>query len=270
MSAPARSAQSPAQQTGAGGRERLRRTQAPTVPAIVTGTVRHVRMRPMHRAFAYEVYQWLVDVDDLPRLPGLWGALASFRSSDHLGDPDRTIRENLTAYAATEGVDLTGCRILMLANARSFGYTFDPLSVFWCLRPDGEPACVVAEVRNTYGERHCYLVHPDDSGLARIDKAFYVSPFVTVDGAYEMRFTLDGTDVGVSIVLRQQDEVLFVATFRGVAAPATRRSLAAAALRYPLMPQRVVALIHWHGIRLWLRRLPVVPRPPHHHQEGVR
>ena len=106
--------------------------------------------------------------------------------------------------------------------ARSFGFVFDPLTVFWCIRPDGDLACVVAEVRNTYGERHCYLAHPDETGVARIEKAFYVSPFVKVEGSYDMRFILYGTDVGVSIVLHQQDEVLFVATFRGRAAPATR------------------------------------------------
>lgn len=242
----------------------------PTVPAIVSGTVRHVRTRPMHRAFSSRVYQWLVDLDDLPALPGLWRALASFRASDHLGDPTRSIRDNLTAYAGTEGVDLTSCRILMLANARSFGYVFDPLTVFWCIRPDGGLACVIAEVRNTYGERHCYLLRVDQTGHARTDKAFYVSPFVTVEGTYDMRFALARDDVGVSIVLRQRGEVLFVATFRGRAEPATRAALARAAVRHPLMPQRVVAAIHWHGIRLWLRRLPIVPRRPHHHQQGVR
>lgn len=261
MSAPPRVALEPARAT---------EVVPPAVPSIVRGTVRHVRRHPMVRAFSYRVYQWLVDVDDLPRLGGGWSVLASFRSSDHLGDPRRTIRTNLTDFAATHGVDLAGCRILMLANARSFGFVFDPLTVFWCIRPDGQLACVVAEVRNTYGERHCYLVHPDETGLARVDKAFYVSPFVTVEGSYDMRFVLAGQDVGVSIVLRQRGEVLFVATFRGRAAPAGRRSLLLAALRYPLMPQRVLALIHWHGIRLWLRRLPVVPRSPHNHQEGVR
>lgn len=265
MSAP--TSTSPAQpQAHAGGPI----VRPPSVPAIVTGTVRHVRRRPVHRAFAYRVYQWLVDLDDLPELSGLWSALASFRSSDHLGDPARSIRDNLTTYASTEGVDLAGCRILMLANARSFGYVFDPLTVYWCIRPDGELACVVAEVSNTYGERHCYLLELDENGQARTDKAFYVSPFVTVEGTYDMSFRLDGGDVGVSIVLRQHGELLFTATFRGRAEPATRGALARAAARHPLMPQRVVAAIHWQGIRLWLRRLPIVPRRPHHHQEGVR
>lgn len=257
-----------ARTSATGGLTRL--SSVPAVPAIVTGTVRHVRRSPIERAFAYQVTQWLVDLDALPTYRGLWRLLASFRSADHLGDPDRSIRANLTAYAATERVDLTGCRILMLANARSFGYVFDPLTVFWCLRPDGGLACVVAEVRNTYGERHCYLVHPDETRVARVDKAFYVSPFVTVDGTYDMRFELDEAAVAVSIVLRQEGAVRFVATFRGRAAPASRAALLRAAVRHPLMPQRVLALIHWRGIRLWLRRLPVVPRRPHEHQPGVR
>ena len=83
------------------------------------------------------------------------------RRSDHLGDPALDLRANVDAFLALHGVDLAGGRVLMLTNARSFGYVFNPLTVFWCYDRRGELVAVVAEVHNTYGDRHCYLLRPD-------------------------------------------------------------------------------------------------------------
>ena len=74
----------------------------------------------------------------------------------------------------------------MLAHARVLGYVFNPLTVYWCHRPDGTLACVVAEVHNTYRQRHAYLLPADDRGRAEVPKQFYVSPFYPVDGRYRM------------------------------------------------------------------------------------
>ena len=76
----------------------------------------------------------------------------------------------------------------MLANARFLGYVFDPLTVFWCFAADGSLRCVVAEVHNTYGERHAYLLRPEADGTAEVGKEFYVSPFNDVSGRYDFRF----------------------------------------------------------------------------------
>jgi len=125
-------------------------------------------------------------------------------------------------------------------------------------------------VHNTYGERHCYLVRPDARGRAEADKAFYVSPFFAVDGRYEMTFTDPrATDeLRVEITLSRGNRAVFRATLRGIE---DRRasSFLVASLRHPLASQRVIALIRLQGARLWLRRLPVVPRPPAPVQEGV-
>ena len=134
----------------------------PTVPAIVPGHVSHHRRAPKGHRFRYPTYQWLVDLDDLPD----HRPLASFRVDDHLGDPLRSLRENVATLAATHGEVLgTEDRVLMLANARSLGYVFNPLTVFWCLSPAGEPRWAILEVHNTYGERHAYLARSDRSSL---------------------------------------------------------------------------------------------------------
>jgi DUF1365 family protein len=241
----------------------------PQVPALVTGEVTHRRTGPVRHAFRHRVYQWLVDLDALPVQPWYLRALAAFSSADHLGDPDRTIKENVEQYLAGNDIRLgRGGRILMLANARVFGHVFDPLTVFWCFAGDGTLACVVAEVHNTYGERHPYLLRPDASGVARTDKTFYVSPFFDVRGGYTLRFTLRPDLVATSVTLHRGSGVAFSATFRGRPRPASGPAIVGQFLGQPFMPQRVSALIRMHGTWLWLRRLPVVPRPRRTPQEA--
>ncbi len=240
------------------------------VPALYEATVRHVRRQRMDRAFGHRVYFWLVDLDALPRLPRWLRPFARFAARDHLGDPDRTIRQNLDAWLRNQGVELAGGRVLMLANARVLGYVFNPLTVYWCHRADGELACVVAEVHNTYGERHCYLLRTDEGGRAETDKAFYVSPFLTVDGQYRMVLPVPDERLRISITLRQHDATALVASVVGDRRRATTAALLAMLLRRPLVTQRTSALIRRHGIALWLRRMPVIPRPTHAPQEGVQ
>ena len=230
----------------------------------------HRRFAPFERSFEHRVYQWLVDLDDPAPLPRWLRPLGSFRAADHIGDPKLSIKANITRFASAEGVDLTGGRVLMLCNARVLGHTFNPLSVFWCLSADGAIACVIAEVHNTYGERHAYLLKPDEAGRAEADKQLYVSPFFDVSGRYELRFSLSERSVGTAIVLNRGHERSFAAAFTGTPRPATTASLLRVSLRRPLMPLRVSALIRMHGIRLWARRLPVVPRPRHDDQAGAR
>jgi uncharacterized protein len=236
--------------------------------------ITHARTFPLRNVFSYGTYLWFVDLDRLPRFgPGLrW--LADFQARDHLGEPSRSIRENLDHFLAANDIDIAGGRITMLAHARVLGYVFNPLTVYWCHRPDGTVACVVAEVHNTYGQRHAYLLHTDDRGRAQVPKEFYVSPFYPVDGRYRM--SLPEPDAGpkadklaLSIVLGRPDGRTFTAGVRGHAVPATRTALIRAAIRHPASTVTVSARIRWQGIKLYLRGLRPQPRPAHQPQEGV-
>ena len=112
--------------------------------------VTHTRRELIHRTFSHRAYMWLVDLDELPRLPWWVKPFARFESRDHLGSPAKSIRENLTEWLGERGISLGGGQILMLANARVLGYVFNPLSVYWCHDASGALVCVVAEVHNTY------------------------------------------------------------------------------------------------------------------------
>ncbi len=242
----------------------------PTVPALVTGHVTHHRGGSVRHRFRHSVYQWLVDLDALPEQPWYLRAFASFSAADHLGDPGMSIRANVERYLSLNGITLgPSSRILMLANARVMGHVFDPLSVFWCFDADAAPVCVLAEVHNTYGQRHVYLLRPDTTGAATADKAFHVSPFYDVSGRYELLFELTARSVATTVILRRDKVVAFTATFRGRPVAATRRAILSQLVRHPFMPQQVSSLIRMHGTWLWLSRLPVVRPPRHQPQEGV-
>jgi len=238
--------------------------------AIYRTSISHVRHTPLKNAFTYRSYSWFVDVDRLPRLPWLLRPLAAFRAGDHLGDPEKTIRANVERFLLTRGIESDGGNIRMLTSARVFGYVFNPLTLFWCYRPSGDLRCVIAEVHNTYGERHCYLLETDSAGRASVPKAFYVSPFNDVDGQYRMKLPAPDERLAVAIVLEREGHRPFIATMDGERHPATTKNILAAALAVPAAPLLVSALIRIQGVKLWAKRLPVVKRPHHPSQEAVQ
>ncbi|MEV8379084.1 DUF1365 domain-containing protein [Kribbella sp. NPDC056861] len=235
----------------------------PQLPAVVIGHVSHSRRMPLRHRFRYRTYQWLVDVDDLPR--------RRFSAKDHLG-LGPSLRDNVATFTAAHGIQLRpDDRVVMLANAKSiFGFVFDPLSVFWVLTSTGDLRCVVLEIHNTYGERHAQLAKPDAAGRFTLGKEFYVSPFFTVNGRYDVTLRLDTDRVAVAIDLVQSDRRVFSAAFTGRPRPARRRAVLQAAFVTPLLTHQIWLLIRMHGVWLWLRRLPVIHREPHIPPEGVR
>lgn len=245
-----------------------RSTTVLPAPGRFETTIRHTRRTPIRRSFEHTSTCWLVDLDDLPD----HGRLARFEARDHLGSPEASLRANVEAFLADNGVTLgAGERpgtILMAAHPRSLGYCFNPISVFWCFDDQGRQAGVVVEVHNTYGDRHAYLVHPDEQGRARTDKAMYVSPFHGVDGTYDIAVPIPTDRLHVAVTLRGHDtdapggSAPFSASLTGSRTDVPVRKTLGSALRGS-------ALIRAHGIWLWARRLPIRPRP-RHRQEGVQ
>ena len=225
-------------------------------PALYRTTISHTRREPWTRTFTHRSHTWLVDVDELPDHRPLAFARGTFEARDHLGSPDRSLRQNLEAFLATEGVTLDPAgRILLATQPRAFGYCFNPISVWWCLDHLGRLEATVVEVHNTYGDRHAYLVAPDEQGRASTDKAMYVSPFHGTDGHYELAVPLPGERLHVAVTLHAEG-TSFSASLAGHRTDTGTLRSTSAALRGS-------ALIRMHGIWLWLRRLPVRPRPTH-------
>jgi uncharacterized protein len=241
-----------------------------TVAALYEAQIRHVRLDPIRNSFAYRSYYWLVDLDDLPRPRWPLRMIAGFDPRDHFDDPTASIRTNLDRLLAGHGIDLRGGRVVMLAHAKVFGYVFNPLSAYWCHDDTGRLVAIVAEVHNTYGGRHSYVLRPTPDGVLSVDKAFYVSPFYDVSGAYRMRLPCPDATLALTISLHRDDGRPFVATLQGRRRPATTAGLLRAAARYPFSTLVGAALIRFQGIKLYLRKLPVIPRPDLPHAENTQ
>ncbi|MFF7442103.1 DUF1365 domain-containing protein [Streptomyces sp. NPDC008122] len=231
--------------------------------------ITHTRSIPMRHAFRHHTYLWCVDLDRLPVLPRPVRPLARFDARDHFTGDSATIRAGLDAYLATHGIDLDGGRVTMLAHARVLGFVFNPLSVYWCHDRKGSLVCVVAEVHNTYGQRHCYLLRTNEADEAETAKEFYVSPFFAVEGRYRMRLPLPGDRLRLAVHLDHAEGRAFTAVVLGRRRPATVPALLSAAVRRPWSTAAVWAGIRRHGTALLLRGLPVHRRPPSAQQEDT-
>jgi DUF1365 family protein len=212
---------------------------------------------------------WLIDLDRPPELPRPLRPLARFDPRDHFDGDAPTIRAGLDRFLAARGVDLAGGPVAMLAHARALGHVFNPLTLYWCHTPDGRPRCVVAEVHNTYGDRHGYLLHPDADSVSRTGKEFYVSPFFPVDGEYRMRLPAPDSRIDLAVRLERAGGRPFTATVHGTRRAATPGALLRAALRHPWSTAAVSVAIRIHGIRLYLSGLPIQPRSRHKTQESA-
>ena len=168
-----------------------------TLPARYAVEITHRRASPVSYGFTRRSYTWLIDVNDVPAVP-----LVRFDPRDHFDGTAPTLRAGVERFLHGNGVDLAGGRVLMLANPRVLGYVFNPLSVFWCDTASGGRH-VIAEVHNTYGERHAYLVQTDDRGRAETAKRFYVSPFNDVNGDYRLSLPEPGDALDLVITLHR-------------------------------------------------------------------
>lgn len=247
-------------------------TGAPLASALFAGTVRHRRFSAPRHAFSYPVFQAWLDLEEIPLLARTvrWFShnrfgFASFRDRDHLGTADRPVRDKLERVVARSGARLPHGPVRVLTNLRTFGYLFNPVSFFYCYEPSGQLGLVVAEVNNTFGETHCYVLdrlEPAGRAVrAEADKVFHVSPFLGMQARYRFTLGLPGDTLVVHIDDEGPDGKLLDATLALRRRPFTSRELGRVLLRYPLMPVQVIALIHFEALRLWRKRAPFQRKP---------
>ncbi len=230
-------------------------------PAIYRTTITHDRQAPVRHSFEYRSYSWYVDIDELPSLPWWLRVFARFDPRDHLaGPPGQSLRDRVDAYLADHDAELPGGRITALLQARVLGYVFNPISVFWCHDHEGVLRHVIAEVHNTYGQRHAYLMPPATKPVL-VTKKLYVSPFNRVSGHYQVLAPRPDRQLDVVVSLHDGSQPAFVARLRGTRRPATLRHITRMQILSPLAPLMVALRIRIQGIALWSRGVPVVPRP---------
>lgn len=245
------------------------------MPEHICGHTYHGRRGAIKNAFRYRVDYVLADLSSKARTPVLFSRnrrnLTALHDSDHGGTPGNGRGVDwVQGVLARRGIDrFNDGRILLLAQPRVFGHVFNPVS-FWLVCDHSDILrVVVAEVNNTYGDRHSYVCHHPDlapitpSDRLQAQKIFHVSPFQPVKGTYTFRFDVTAAHIGIVIDYQTKDNGLY-ATFHGKRRALTNRTILRAAIARPLGSLRVLALIHWQAARLWwkgalFRNRPAAP-----------
>lgn len=250
----------------------------PRVDHIAAKTF-HGRRGAVKNAFTYSVDYVLCDVEATPAHPALFArngrGLMSLWDSDHGGPPkDGRGAPWVREVLAQHGLPAPD-RIELLAQPRLLGHVFNPVSFWLCRDAEGVLRVVIAEVTNTFGDRHSYLCHHDELSPITKDatlqarKIFHVSPFQDIAGGYTFRFDIDETHIDILIRLTDGENGV-IATLVGPRRPLTNGAILRSALRRPFGSRRVLALIHWQALKLWLKGAGFRPRPKPPHSEVSR
>ncbi len=241
-------------------------------PLLGFGLVRHARLKPARNTFAYGTYFLMLPMRSIRRNGA--GALAynrraalSFFDADH-GD-GRDARGGgslawLEELLVAQGIDGADGEVWLHCYPRVLGYTFKPVSFWYCHRADGSLRAIVVEVNNTFGERHCYLLDDPAFGQElRAQKVFHVSPFCRVEGSYRFRFlvTQDRSRTVARIDYDDAQGPLLETSVSGTLEPLCAQSVRRALLQYPAMTLGVILRIHWQAAKLFFKKVRFVSKP---------
>lgn len=242
--------------------------------AFLEANVMHARTAPKRHVLNYAVWYLCVGLHELPALKGL----RMLRCNSHgfyslydkdYGTGDTSIETWINTIKADYSIAADGPTYLV-TMPRTAMYGFNPVSFWFMTDQTGALRAVLAEVNNTFGERHCYLCrHADGRAIAETDwlhaeKVFHVSPFMKVSGTYDFRFRFNDEQVGVWINYNDEGRQMLVTSLIGRREPLTNRRLVSAFFTHPLLTLKVIGLIHWHALRLVLKgiRYNRKPQPP--------
>jgi DUF1365 family protein len=229
----------------------------------------HRRTSPVPYGFTTRTFMFLLDLDELDLLADelpLFGrnqtALYEFRDSDHIFLGASNVRHNLENYLSQSGLSTAPKRIELLTNLRTMGYVFNPVSFYFCYDDTDAPLAVVAEVHNTFGELKPFLLTRAD--LVRqqfhrsMDKLFYISPFSELENRLEIKASFPGEKLALYVNSSRpgEDQPFFRSSLTGSRTPLTTAALAGYSVRFPFMTLKVIAMIHWHALRLWKKGAP--------------
>ena len=242
------------------------------MPEHISGRTFHGRRGGVENRYTYTVDYILLEPEADQRLPALMSRNRANVTALHDRDHGGAVGAGqgaawVRALLAARGLDaMTDGQVLLLAQPRVLGHVFNPVSFWLCHDRDGALRVVIAEVNNTFGDRHSYLCHHDDlrpitaQDTLAARKVFHVSPFQPIEGGYSFRFDITPERVGIWIEYGRGNGGL-IATLTGRRRVLNNRAILWSLLRRPLGSRRVLALIHWQALKLWWRGARYRPRP---------
>ena len=251
---------------------------------IYTGHVRHRRFLPVENSFRYALFLVFADLAEMEqafRASPLWSVnrfnLACFLRKDHFGDPGAPLDIAVRSLVESKtGIKPSG-PIRLLCHFRYFGHCFNPASFYYCYNEDGTRLeTILVEIHNTpWGEVHCYVLD-ESRNQARppyhrheLEKEFHVSPFMDMDMHYDWRFREPGETLSVHLESFREKKKYFDATLtlrrREIRGSLLNRVL----LTYPPMTLKIISMIYWQALRLWLKKAPFYTHPKKRAEGGL-
>lgn len=248
--------------------------------ALYTGQLRHARSHEVNHSFVYRLHLYALDLGELDRLTqqSRWFGhnrsrpLALF-DRDYLYPGHSPLGDKVRRALRDSGIDQTPSRVVLVTALRQFLYVFNPASFFYCYDATSRLFAVLAQVNNTFGETHLYLLTPqgEDGRSFRADKVFHVSPFFPRRGRYQFRLSEPADSLSLEITYFLDDHPALRASFSGVASPLTPRVMARTVLLHPLRAGMTFPRILWQAARLYLqKRLPVFAKPDPCSRQTIR
>ncbi len=244
--------------------------------ALYVGRVAHRRKVPFQHKLRYRTYSLLVDLDELDTITGRTRLLSrnrwnlfSIHDRDHGARDGTPMRSWIEGQLATAGIDIGGGRVEVLLFPRILGYTFNPLTIWFCYDAADSLRAVLYEIHNTFGQSHSHLVPIDGAAPHRHDfaKNLHVSPFFDQEGRYSFTLRPPGDRFSVSIDYATSDEDLLTATMVGGRRALGDGSLARAFFTHPLLTMKVIGGIHWQALRLLVKGARYRPVPDEPEQQ---
>jgi cyclopropane-fatty-acyl-phospholipid synthase len=241
---------------------------------IFTGQVMHQRLEPIGNQFVYPIYFYAFDLDELPRLSKKisWFGYNQLRpvsiwDKDYLDHRPGSIRSKLLRFLEEKGLAEGVKKIELVTSARFFNYVFNPVSFYYCYNTEGVFHCAVAEVNNTFGERHLYVL--GDSGKPRpgfaarytVAKEFHVSPFNDMKGDYDFHFSSLGEGLDIRINIVKEGLEVFHSRMWGKSMSMTNENLSGTIVRYPFTAALTLPRILWQAGKLYWKGLKVFTKP---------
>jgi uncharacterized protein len=232
-------------------------------------SVMHHRFAPKVHHFQHDIFMFYLDLDELDSVAKkilLFSHnrknIYSFRDQDHEPAGQNPFKQRVLNFLQKNGIELSSSvRIMLLTLPRVLGYVFNPISIYYCFDSAGKPICSVAEVGNTFREMKLYLLSPDELGANDtfqkiVPKHFYVSPFSSLDLNFDFKLKIPGENLAIKVDDLDGDEKVLITTLIGKRAELTNQNLLWLTLKFPLVTLKVIFLIHWHALLLWLKRVP--------------
>ncbi len=245
-----------------------------TNSCLYKARVMHHRLAPKVHSFHYEVFMFYLDLDEIDGLAKRLKFMSrnrfnlfDFRDKDHLQlprekpDSSKNIRQHITDYLQINGVNIGNGRIMVLTNLCTLGYQFNPVSFYYCYDEQDIPVCSVVEVCNTFREMKPYFLGADtmqgDQFKLNTAKFFYVSPFIDMDTNFDFNLHIPGEKLQVKIDdYDKEGNRFFISTLSGTRKVLKDSTLLYYFLSFPLITLKIISLIHWQALKLWLKKLP--------------